>query len=325
MLDLSQIKYLVEMKARITKIGSYTPSKRMKNADFEKFLETSDEWIYSRTGIRERCIAEEGESTSDLAIKAALRLMQQSIDPSTIDLILVCSMSSETLCPSIAALVQDKIGAVHAAAFDLSAACSGFLYGLSTAKAFIESGMYRTILLIGAEKMSSIVDWKDRSTCVLFGDGAAAVLVESEGSGLWIRDILLGSDGSFGHLLTLSSKEMILRMQGREVFKHGVRKMARSAQDLLERGKLTVQEIDYLVPHQANARLIQSVCEQLEYPAQKLYLNVERYGNTSAASIPLALEELWYQEKFQEGKKILLLAFGGGLTWGSALLQMEGG
>ncbi len=336
----NQIKVgMVTRRAYITHMGSYLPNRILTNADLEKIVDTSDEWIVSRTGMRERRIAHEGEFTSDMGYQAAKKCLENAqIDPNEVDLIIVATITPDYLFPSTACMIQELLGASRAAAFDIQAACSGFLYALGTAKSFIESGIYNKILVIGSEKLSSIVDYEDRSTCVLFGDGAAACLVQEGGSGLRIDAFELGADGHQNHLLilpgggcrkptsleTLKNRDHFLKMDGRGIFKHAVRRMEQSMVETIEKANLTCEEIDWLVPHQANIRIIDSLTKRCGIDDSKVIKTVEKYGNTSASSIGIGLDEMIEKNLIKEGDNLLLLAFGAGLTWGSMVLKMVG-
>lgn len=320
----------------ITGVGSFVPENIMTNSDLEKIVDTSNQWIIERTGIEERRIAKEGVSSSDLAAIAAQRAMEDAgILPEDIDLILLATISPDYIFPSTACMVQNQIGAKNAAAFDINAGCTGFVYALTTAKAFVKSGIYKRVLVIGAETLSKIVDWKDRNTCVLFGDGAGACIVEDcqEGFGIISED--LGSDGSKADVLIVpagGSKEPtslktveeglnFIKMDGREVFKFAVRIMEKASNDVLKKAGLTSKDIDLLIPHQANIRIIDSALKKLDLKKEKVFVNLEKYGNTSAASIPIALDEALSQKRIKKGDNILLVAFGAGLTWGGVLLK----
>lgn len=326
-------------RAVITGFGSYLPSKVLTNSDLEKIVDTSDEWITTRTGMKERRIAAEGETPSKMGARAAERaLASAGVSPHDVDLIITATMTPDHLCPSTAALIQQELGATAAASFDLSAACSGYIYALSVAKAMIENESAKTILLVATEKMSSFIDYHDRTTCVLFGDGAAASVVQAEGRGLAIQQVSLGSDGSLGDLLkipaggasepatheTIDEGKHFVQMQGRELFRHAVRKMTEAAQESLKKAGLQQEEIGWLVPHQANIRIIDAMAKNFSLPPDRVYKTVHKYGNTSASTIPIALEELSAAGKIRTGEPILLVAFGGGLTWGSAILTREG-
>lgn len=323
-----------QLKARIIGIGSYLPEKVLTNQDFEQMVETTDEWIVSRTGIKERRIAAEEEFTSDMGSAAArLALEHAGIQASDIDLILVATMTPDYVSSSTAAIIQHQIGA-SCAAFDLQAACTGFLYALATAKAFLESGMYRRILLVAAEKMSYFVNYKDRSTSILFGDGAAAVVIADEGEGLAIDNVCLGSDGALPELIVVpgggarhpSSVETVeaglhyFKMNGKEVFKHAVRRMSEAAKKSLAKANLKEEEVSWLIPHQANMRIMDAIAKGFNIAGQKMYKTVHKYGNTSASSIAIALDELVKEHEIRKGENLLLVAFGAGLTWGASVL-----
>jgi 3-oxoacyl-[acyl-carrier-protein] synthase-3 len=323
------------MKARIIGTGSYLPERVLSNQDLEKLVETSDEWIVSRTGMKERRIARADEFTSDMGLEAAKRALEAAqISPEKIDLILVATLSPDYVFPSTACLIQAQLKAVNAAALDVQAACTGYLYGLSMAKAFIESGIYQNVLLIAADKLSSIVDYKDRNTCVLFGDGASACVVSNKGAGLHIRYVSLGADGDQAELITLpaggsripASAESVcanlhyLRMEGKETFKHAVRRMESAAKECLDKMGLTKKDISWLIPHQANIRIIEAIAERSELPREKVFITVDKYGNTSASSVGIALDELLRNHEISSGENIALVAFGAGLTWGSSIL-----
>lgn len=322
-------------QARIIGLGSYLPSKVLSNHDLEQMVETTDEWIFSRTGMRERRIAEADEFPSDMGAQAAKHALQScGLLPEQMEMIIVATMSPDYISPSTANLIQAKIHANKAAAMDIQAACTGFLYALSVAKAFVEAGIYRHILVIAAEKMSAFIDYNDRSTCVLFGDGAGAAVVSSEGSGLAINTLCLGSDGELADLVkipaggskhpasleTIKQQQHYFKMSGSEVFKHAVRRMSAAARECLEKAGLEQSDLSWLVPHQANKRIIDAIAKGFSFPDEKVYKTVHKYGNTSASSIVIALYELMEEQEFQEGEHLLLTAFGGGLTWGAAIL-----
>lgn len=322
-------------KARIIGMGSYLPEKILSNKDFEQMIETTDEWIVSRTGIKERRIAAKNEYTSDMGTAAAkIALKNSGVKAADLDLILTATMTPDYLSSSTAAIIQNQLGAEHAGAFDLQAACTGFLYALATAKAYIESGMYERILLVASEKMSTFVNYKDRSTSILFGDGAAAAVVTASGAGLAINNVCLGSDGELVQLITIPaggvrrppSAETIadglhyFHMEGKEVFKHAVRRMSAAARESLSKAGLTESDISWLVPHQANMRIMDAIAKGFNIPHDKMYKTVHKYGNTSASSIAIALEELTQAHEIKKGEHILLAAFGAGLTWGASVL-----
>lgn len=300
--------------------GSYVPERVLSNKDLEQMVETNDEWIVSRTGIRERRIAAEGQTTTDLAFHAASRAIEAAgISPDAIDLVIVATITGDRPFPSTANRLQERLGLGKVVAFDLQAACSGFIYALSMANAYIASGQCRHALIVGAERLSSITDYTDRNTCVLFGDGAGAVVLGPVSDDRGFRSFELGSDGSGGELLTLNDKGCIT-MNGREVFKFAVRIMGSAAEEALAKAGLAKSDIDLLVPHQANIRIIDAALERLELPADNCMINLDRYGNVSAASIPLALDEAVRDGRIHTGDCIVLVGFGGGLTWGASVL-----
>lgn len=315
--------------------GKYVPEKILTNSDLEKIVETNDEWIVSRTGIRERHIAAPHEATSDLAYEAARNALKSAgMKAEELDLIIVATVTPDSSFPSTACILQDKLGAKGAAAFDLSAACSGFVYSLATATGFIKTGMYNNALIIGADTLSRITDYTDRNTCVLFGDGAGAVIIGEVPEGRGFQSFDLGAEGSGGNLLkmeaggsrlpasreTVDAKKHFIYMNGREVFKFAVRVMSTATERVLTKAGLGKEDIDLFVPHQANIRIIQSAMQRLELPEEKCVINVDRYANTSAASIPLALVEAAEAGRMKEGDTVLMVGFGGGLTWGASVL-----
>lgn len=319
----------------IVGIGHAVPARILTNKDLERMVETSDEWIVSRTGIRERHIAEAGDGTSRWACEAARKAMKQAgIQPEEIDLIIVGTSTPDMPLPSTACFVQKELGAKNAVCFDLAAACAGFVYSLSTAHQFLLTGNVKTALVVGADQISSFLDWKDRSTCVLFGDaGAAVVLKEVKGRG--IIGSSLGSDGEYADLLkipgggsrqrasadTISGGEHFLKMNGSEVFKLAVRGMVQSVTTVLEQNHARVEDIACIVPHQANMRIIDAVSDRLKVDKSKIYVNLDRYGNTSAASVAVGLSEAAAQGVIKKGDLVLLTTFGAGLVWGSSLLE----
>jgi len=324
------------MKARIIGTGSYAPEKILTNFDLEKFLDTSDDWIVTRTGIRQRHIAGDHEATSDLATRAAQNALEMAgVDGGELDLIVMGSITGDFPFPASACLVQKNLGAKKAFAFDLSAACSGFIYGLSTAEQYHKSGRVRKSLIIGAEIMSRTVDWKDRGTCVLFGDGAGAVVLETSEGESGILSTHLHSDGSnwdllcqpgFGSRIPPSVEGVkegvcFLKMQGNEVFKMAVRALSDVVLEALEANGISKEEVSLIFPHQANKRILDATGKRLQVPPEKIYSNVEKFANTSAASIPIALDEANRSGKIREGDIIVLNAFGGGFTWGAALIR----
>lgn len=316
--------------------GSYLPKKVMTNKDLEKLVETSDEWIVSRTGIKERRIADPQEASSDLAVEAAKRAMEKAgITADEIDLIIVATITPDMPMPATACLVQDRLGASKAATFDLSAACTGFLYGISTAAQFIATGVYKYTLVIGVECLSRVVDWNDRNTCVLFGDGAGAAVLGPVEEGHGFLAYELGGDGSGGELLKLSaggsryptSEETLSKnlhtvsMAGREVFKFAVRVIGNSIEEVLKKANLSKEDIDFFIPHQANLRIIESAIKRFGLTEDKVIVNLDRYGNMSSASIPVALDEALGQGRIKKGDIVVLCGFGGGLTWGATVLR----
>lgn len=327
-----------KIKSRIIGFGSYLPEKVLTNKELETMVETSDEWIVTRTGIKERRVAKDDEYTSTMGIKAAQKAIEDAqIDPAKFDLIILATCTPDYLFPSTAALVQREVGAVNAAAFDLQAACSGYIYALSIAKSYIESGMFKNILVVASEKISSIVDYEDRNTCVLFGDGASAAVVSYEGKGLEICNVSLGTDGNQAELLILPGggarnpptndsildKQHFLKMEGREVFKHAVRLMEVAAKQCLEQEGLVKEDISWLVPHQANIRIISAIAKRFDLDDESVYKTVHKYGNTSASGVAIALDELMKEKKIEKGNHVLLVAFGAGLTWGATLLRQN--
>jgi 3-oxoacyl-[acyl-carrier-protein] synthase III len=319
--------------------GSYVPEEILSNFDLEKIVDTSDEWIRQRTGIVERRIADPDMATSDLGIRAARQAMKMAeVDPLDIDMIIVGTVTPDTFFPSTACYVQKGIGAKRACAFDLSAACAGFIYGLDLADGMIRSGRYNTILIIGAEVFNKILDWEDRTTCVLFGDGAGAMIVQPSDEPKGVLASYIGSDGDYSDVdllgmpaggsrmppthETVDQKLHTIRMRGREVFKLGVRLMPEAAQRVLEQVGLTVDDIDLLIPHQANMRIIEAVGERLGISREKVYVNVDKYGNTSAATTIIALDEAIRGGQAKPDDLILLVTFGAGLTWGSTLIKL---
>ncbi len=325
-------------KAKIIGTGSYLPERVLSNSDLEKIVETSDEWIHSRTGMRERRIAAHDEFTSDMGREAALRAIEKAgIAPAEIDLILVATLTPDFATPSTACLIQSQLKAVHASALDIQAACTGFLYGLSIASAYVDAGVYNTVLVVASEKLSSVTNYKDRNTCVLFGDGAAAAIVSSQGKGLKVRDVFLGSDGDLAELIqlpaggsrrpacldTVNEDLHYLQMEGKEVFKHAVRRMEGACKSCLDRVGMSESEISWLIPHQANIRIIEAMAKRFELPMERVYMTIHKYGNTSASSIGIALDELLREKPIASGENLLLTAFGAGLTWGAAVLTHE--
>lgn len=317
-------------------IGSYLPAKNLTNADMEKIVDTTDEWIVERTGIRNRRIAAPEQATSDLALIAAQRaLADAKVEAADLDLIIVATASPDHAFPSTACIVQDALGATHAAAFDLSAGCSGFVYGYCVASQMLQTGIYKKALIIGAETLSRILDFTDRNTCVLFGDGAGAAVIGQVEDGYGLLGFDMGSDGSGGkHLLqpaggsrrpasheTVDEHGHYIHMNGKEVFKFAVKIMGKTCLQSLENAGLTLEDLDMLVPHQANIRIIDSAAHRLKMPKEKMWINVEKYGNTSAGCIPICLDEANSEGKFKKGDIIQVVAFGAGLTWASAVIK----
>jgi 3-oxoacyl-[acyl-carrier-protein] synthase-3 len=324
-----------KITAAITAVGGFVPDDKLTNADLEKMVDTNDEWIRTRTGVSERRILKGvGKGTSDLAVPAVLELCKKrGIDPSEIDCLICCTVTPDMTFPATANIICNKIGAVNAWGYDLSAACSGFLYGVTSGTMYIESGRYKKVVVVGADKMSAIVDYSDRTTCVLFGDGGAAVLLEPNHEGYGVLDSILRSDGSGADYLhmkaggslkpasaeTVASKEHFIYQEGPAVFKFAVKGMADVSAELLERNKLTGDDISWLVPHQANKRIIDATANRMGLPSEKVMLNIEKFGNTTAATIPLCLWE--WENKLKKGDNIVLAAFGGGFTWGATLIK----
>jgi len=310
------------MGTKIEGVGIYLPEKVLTNEDLERMVDTSDEWITTRTGIKERRIAE-NETVVDLAVRAAREAIEQSgVNPEEIELLIVATLSPQLGFPATACLVQERLGLpITAMSFDISAACSGFLYALDIADAYLKSGKKKTALIIGAEKLSSIIDWSDRSTCVLFGDGAgAAVLRYDENSPSDVLSTKLYSNGRLWNILYREPCGY-LKMEGRKVFKEAVTGMTKSSLEAIKEAGLKPEDIDLVIPHQANLRIIKALAEKLGVPMEKVYVNVNRYGNTSAASIPIAMYEAIKEGKLKRGMNVLLTAMGGGLTWGSAVVR----
>ena len=325
-------------RAVVAGTGAYLPEKILTNQDLEKSLDTSDAWITARTGIRERRIAAEGESASTMAAKAGKQALEAGgIGPEDVDMIIVATSSPDVLFPSTACFVQNELQAFGSAAYDVSAVCSGFIFGLSIAEQYLKTGRYEHILLIGSEVNSRIVDWSDRATCILFGDGAGALLlnrVEQE-KPLGILSTHIYSDGSLSDLICvpggigrtginkqdIDDKKYSIKMSGNATFKVAVKRMTEVIQEALEFNGLSIEEVDLLIPHQANERIIRAVAERLKYPMEKVLMNIHKYGNTSAASIPIGINEAWRDGRIQPGETSVLGAVGAGLTWGSAVIK----
>lgn len=323
-----------KITAAITAVGGYVPPDKLTNADLSKMVDTNDEWIQARTGIKERRILRgEGKATSDLGAPAVEDIIKRKgIKPEEIDCIICATVTPDMMFPATANLISKKVGAVNAFGYDISAACCGFLFALSTGAALIESARYKKVIVVGADKMSSIVDYTDRTTCILFGDGGGAVLLEPTTDGTGLQDSILKSDGSGANYLrmvaggsfkpasieTVTSKEHYIFQEGKTVFKHAVTGMADVSEEVLKRNHLTGNDIAWLVPHQANMRIIQATADRIHLPMEKVMLNIERYGNTTAATIPLCLWD--WEKQLKKGDNLVLAAFGGGFTWGATWL-----
>jgi 3-oxoacyl-[acyl-carrier-protein] synthase-3 len=323
------------MTAAITAIGGYVPEDRLTNADLEKMVDTSDEWIRSRTGVEERRILRgEGKATSDMCVPVVEEICKKrGISPEEIDCLIIATVTADMLFPATANIVCDKVGAKNAWGYDLSAACSGFLYALTTGAMYIESGRFKKVVVIGADKMSAIVDYSDRATCIIFGDGAGGVLLEPNFEGFGVLDSILRSDGSGrAHLHmkaggslkpasyeTVAAKEHFIYQEGQAVFKFAVKGMADVSAELLERNKLTGDDISWLVPHQANKRIIDATANRMGLSEDKVMINIQRYGNTTSGTIPLCLWD--WESKLKKGDNLVLSAFGGGFTWGATLIK----
>ncbi|MCL2145200.1 MAG: ketoacyl-ACP synthase III [Endomicrobia bacterium] len=322
---------------KILGTGSYFPKKVLTNEDLEKIVNTTNEWITTRTGIKERHIAEKDEATSDLAYQASLEALKAAnITAEQIDLILVATVTPDMSFPSTACVLQTKLGLTSAPAFDLSAACSGFIYGISIAKAFIESGVYKNILLVGAEALTKFTDWTDRNTCVLFGDGAGAMILSASEENDDVLSVFLGADGSYADLLSMpgggsacpataesvNEKKHFIRMKGKEVFKVAVLKMALAAGKALEMANKKIEDIKLFIPHQANMRIIEAVAEKMDVLMERVFVNIHKTGNISAATTITALDEAIKIGKLKAGDLVELVAFGGGFTWGAAVIRI---
>jgi 3-oxoacyl-[acyl-carrier-protein] synthase-3 len=316
--------------------GSYVPDKVLTNDDLSRIVDTSDEWITTRTGIKERRVAAEGEQTSDMAAKAALNALEQAkIAPEEVDLILVATATPDMLFPATACFVQKKIGAKKAACLDISAACAGFLFGIEIAQQFITSHTHDVVLVIGAEKLTSITNWTDRNTCVLFGDGAGAAVLRHRGSDHGVISTHIGSDGAFSDILFMPgggsrcpiTKEnahlhlATIHMTGKEVYKQAVIAMLDASRKALEKAGLTIDDISCVIPHQANLRIIEAIADRLKIPIEKFFVNLDKYGNTSAAAVAMALDEANRSGRIKHGDYVLMVVFGGGLTWASTVIE----
>jgi len=325
---------MTKITAAITAVGGYVPETKLTNFDLEKMVDTNDEWIRSRTGISERRILKEpGKGSSDMAVPAVQEILKKKqLDPKEIDCIICATVTPDMVFPATANIIADKIGATNAWGYDMGAACSGFLFALSTGAMYIESGRYKKVIVVGVDKMSAIVDYTDRTTCIIFGDGAGAVLLEPSKEGLGIQDTILKSDGSGRHYLhmkaggsvkpataeTVAAREHFAFQEGQAVFKFAVKGMADVSAELLERNHLTGDDIAWLVPHQANLRIIDATANRMGLAKEKVMINIEKYGNTTAATLPLCLWD--WEKQLNKGDKIVLAAFGGGFTWGATLL-----
>ena len=324
-----------KINAAITAVGGYVPEYRLTNAELEKMVDTNDEWIRTRTGISERRILkEEGKGSSDLAVPAVLELCKKrGINPDEIDCLICATVTPDMVFPATANIICNKIGATNSFSFDIMAACSGFLYAVTTGTAFIESGRYKKVVIVGVDKMSSIVDYSDRTTCIIFGDGAGALLLEAVDENIGIMDSLLKSDGSGSKYLhmkaggsvkpstveTVLAKEHYVYQEGQAVFKFAVKGMADISYELMLRNNLTADDIAWLVPHQANLRIIDATANRMGLPKEKVMVNIQKYGNTTAATLPLCLWE--WEKQLKKGDNIILAAFGGGFTWGATWVK----
>lgn len=322
------------IKAAITATGGYVPEKILTNAELEKMVDTNDEWIRSRTGISERRIMEDGKATSDIIVEAIKKIIEKKdLDPLEIDMIIVGTITPDLVFPSTSNLVCDKIGAKNAWGFDLGAACSGFLYALEAGRRFVESGQYKKVIVAGADKMSSIIDYTDRNTCIIFGDGGGAVLLEPTTEDVGIVDSILKSDGSGREFLfqksggslrpptieTVTNREHFVYQEGQTVFKFAVTNMAEVSRQIMDRNGLTGNDVNWLAAHQANLRIIDATAKRMELDKDKVLINIEKYGNTTAGTIPLLLSD--FEHKFKKNDNIILSTFGGGFTWGSMYLK----
>ena len=324
-----------KISAGITAVGGYVPEYRLTNAELEKMVDTNDEWILTRTGISERRILkDEGKGSSDLAVPAVLELCKKrGISPTDIECMICATVTPDMVFPATANIICDKIGATNAFGFDVMAACSGFLYAVTTAAAFIESGRYKNVVVVGVDKMSSIIDYSDRTTCIIFGDGAGAILIEAVEEDLGIKDSILKSDGSGSKFLhmkaggsvkpstveTVLAKEHFVYQEGQSVFKFAVKGMADVSYELMERNNLTADDIAWLVPHQANLRIIDATANRMGLPKEKVMINIQKYGNTTAGTLPLCLWE--WEKQLKKGDNLILAAFGGGFTWGATWVK----
>jgi 3-oxoacyl-[acyl-carrier-protein] synthase-3 len=323
-----------KITAAITGVQGYVPERVMTNKDLEKIIDTTDDWITSRTGIKERRILGDGKGTSDMAVEAVNKLLKKkNIDPSEIDLLICATVTPDYPFPATANVISDKAGIKNAWSFDINAACSGFIYALSTGAQFIETGKYKKVLIVGADKMSSIIDYEDRTTCVIFGDGSGAVLLEPNEEGLGVLDSVLKSDGEGRkHLIqpaggsvnppsheTVDKRMHYVYQEGKAVFKYAVTNMAQVSADIMNRNNLTSEDVDWLVPHQANLRIIDATASRMGLPDHKVMINIQKYGNTTAGTIPLCLWD--WEKQLKKGDNLVLSAFGGGFTWGAIYLK----
>ncbi len=323
-----------KIQAAITAVGGYVPEKILSNKDLEKMVDTTDEWIMSRTGIKERRILEDGRATSDMAVMAVNELLKKrGIGAEEIELVICCTITGDLIFPATANIVCDKIGAKNAWGFDLAAACSGFLFGLETGSKFIESGMYKKVIVIGGDKMSAILDYTDRNTCIIFGDGAGAVLLEPNNEGIGICDSILRTDGSGREFLhqkaggslkpptieTVTAREHYVYQEGKTVFKFAVTNMAEVSKEIMDRNNLQSEDINYLVAHQANKRIIDATADRMGVGSDKVLMNIQRYGNTTNGTLPLLLWD--YEKQLKKGDNLILSTFGGGFTWGAIYIK----
>jgi 3-oxoacyl-[acyl-carrier-protein] synthase-3 len=329
---------MANVGAAIIGTGSCLPEKILTNFDFEKFIDTNDEWITTRTGIKSRHICSDNESTVDLAVKAAQAALDNSrLTPADIDLIITATFTADMPLPSAACLIQQRLGIKECAAFDLAAACSGFIYALSTATQFIKSGAYKNVLVIGAESLSRFTDYKDRGSCILFGDGAGAVVLSAvNDADRGVKYTKLAADGEGWPLLyipgggskkpasaaTIENRDHYVKMQGREIYKFAVTKMQTLIEEAMQKCNLTVDDVSMVVPHQVNLRIINSACSHMGFPEEKVFINIDKTGNTSSASIPIALDEAMRSGKLKKGDTIIMVAFGAGLTWASSVIKL---
>jgi 3-oxoacyl-[acyl-carrier-protein] synthase III len=323
-------------RASITGIGSYLPSKVLTNYDLEKIIDTSNEWIIQRTGIKERRIVEDGVITSDLAVRASRKAMEDAgVSPEELDMIITSTITPDHIFPSTSCYLQHKLGATRAGAFDILAACAGFIYALSVGESFVNSGTVRTVLVVGAECLSKITDYTDRTTCVLFGDGAGAVILQKSSTKHEILSCSLAADGSQADVLimpgggsripptleSIQQRAHYIQFRGKEVFKLAINSMTNLILETTEKNKLKLDDINLIIPHQSNIRIIEATMEKLGIPMEKAFVNIDKYGNTSSASVPIAIDEARKEGRLKKGDIVMLVAFGGGLTWGSSVIR----